>query len=300
MFCPYCASEYADWAQKCPYCGAVNEAADEQVYLAHLEEVRQRLSQVDDEAEESYRETVKGEASSALRTAAKIAVVLLAIALIVSAVSLIKDHRENVRQYNELEWEQVEFPILNSYYEAGDYQAIFDEEYGLYAKDTPYSLYNWEHYSFLFDYVEPYSYILATYPGIAEARGIAADEAQGLIATYEDFGILPSFMEGENRFDGYVLGEALHAALRLKYETTDDQLKNLQKSWESSGLYGLSADEVAQVKEYRKQADVFFKTALGWSEAKTAAFYEECTDNGWLSNGPCFDKADELMASWGY
>ena len=59
MICPSCGGEHADWARICPYCGSVNEQVDEEVYLAHLEEMRRKLDNVDEEAETVYETTVK-------------------------------------------------------------------------------------------------------------------------------------------------------------------------------------------------------------------------------------------------
>lgn len=158
MICPSCGGEFAEWAHKCPYCGTYNEEVDEELYMQHMYELRERLDSVDEEAEETYRGIVN---ASSKKTVKRIIIVLIIAAVLASGFFLIRALRFNSmeKKAEDIEmWEKTEFPKLDVWYDAGEYDKIIEEYYSLADKKDKYYvyIYRWEHGPFIIDYYDRY------------------------------------------------------------------------------------------------------------------------------------------------
>lgn len=269
MFCTSCGGEYADWVQKCPYCGSVNEHADEKKYLTHLEELRLRLDQVDEESEFVYRARI----GHSMKKTSGIILIFAACLMMAAAVGMLlsarNDRKEEQRQIRQMQWERENFPIFDQWYRAGEYDRIMDAFYAQ-LDDSDASIYSWPHYYFVCDFYQSHCCI---------------QEAAQTVRSGE----IP---------ESYILGDAIYNALRLRYEVTDAYLRQLRSSYDSNGCYGITEEELPIVQGYRAEADVFFAEALHWSDEEVEAFYKSCAKDGYLSVVPCFDKADEVIKNW--
>lgn len=58
IVCPNCGGSFDESEPKCPYCGVINEAGAENEYNEKIENIRQRLDYVDDEAKNEYRHQI--------------------------------------------------------------------------------------------------------------------------------------------------------------------------------------------------------------------------------------------------
>lgn len=271
MICPSCGGEYADWAQKCPYCGSVNEKADERLYLNHLEELRRRLDVVDEESEATYRRQISYQSGRLLKLLGILlgaAVLLFCIGMTISTVS---KNRQEDRQLDQLEWEREEFPKLDAWYETGDYDAILEEQRTLLldAKSS-YSLYGWPHYTYIFDFYQSHLDLQQTMSEL-------------------DSGKSP---------DAYLLAGGIYSALHLRCETTEDYLNRLQTSYRSNGRYGLTPEEADSVRQMQETAGRFFTEYLKWTDAELTEFYESASGDGYIRWDSCMKKGQALVKEW--
>ena len=266
MNCPSCGGEYADWAQKCPYCGTVNEAADEKLYLEHLEQIRQRLDSVDEEAEQAYKKDI----GSSVGRIGKIALAVLAAVMLISAlavgISAVSKRRTEAENIRQSEWENEEFAVLDTWYAAGEFEKIIKEEERLFLSDSDYSLYNWPHYNFVFDYWMPYNTLQANLENWAECR-----------------------------IDKFSLSDSLYYAALLKYGTREDVLKRLTEAQKYNGRYGLSEEEALKAREFGAPADGLFRDKLGWGEETAAAFLDEAVSDDYVKISVCDELAEKLI-----
>lgn len=268
MFCASCGGEYAEWVHKCPYCGSVNERADERLYMQHLEEVRKRLDVVDEESEMSYRAGVRRGVGKAGQTIAILAAAVILLGLAGWRYSAFRADRQERKNLEFLEWSREEFPKLDEWYAAGDYDRILEEYHTLLAqKNWDHSILSWPHYYFAVD-------LYGEHDAIRK--------------------VMEPMMAGED-YEDYLLGSAIYGAMRLKYTCTDEYLKQLRTSYDANGTYGITAEEEEKIKVFRQEAQDFFEKGLGWTEAETDAFYEECRQGDVIRLDPCYKKAEEIV-----
>ncbi|MDO4477422.1 MAG: zinc ribbon domain-containing protein [Lachnospiraceae bacterium] len=268
MFCPNCGGEYADWALKCPYCGSVNDAGAEKAYMAHMEELKKRLDRVDDEAEGMYRKAM----STGMRRVVMAVVIAVAAALLIFAVVRIVERigisNEERRYQEQLAWEAEEYPKLDAMYAEGNFAGILEECDRVMMEEPLYDVYDWPHYTFVDDYFSHYVDLHAAEMAIAEKD-----------------------------IDEYELGMGIYAALYLGYDTTDEVLERLRKSYDMNRSFGISEEDEVMIRAFGEDARRFLTETLGWSEAESEAFYKSCLEDGYLSSSRCFDKAEELIAA---
>lgn len=266
MNCPSCGGEYADWVQRCPYCGTVNEAADEKLYLEHLEQIRKRLDSVDEEAEQAYKKDI----GRSINRIGKMALAVLAAVVIVSAlvagISNISSRRREVENIRRIEWESEEFAVLDRWYASGEFEKIIKEEERLLLSDSDYYLYNWPHYSFVFDYWMPYRALQANLENWAECSK-----------------------------DEFSISDSLYYAAVLKYGVDEDVLKRLTEAQKYNGCYGLAEEEAIKAREFGVLSDMFFRDKLGWSEDTTAAFLDEAITDDYVKISVCDEFAEKLI-----
>ena len=101
MICPNCGGEFADWALKCPYCGGVNDKGAEAEYMKHMEELRKRLDNLDEESEASYSKSMS---RTVKRLLIVIGILLAAAVVIILAFFIVrKNVTSTVNQILQLE-----------------------------------------------------------------------------------------------------------------------------------------------------------------------------------------------------
>lgn len=266
MNCPSCGGEYADWAQKCPYCGTVNEAADEKLYLEHLEQIRQRLDNVDEEAEQAYKKDIGSSVGRIGRTALAVLAAVLLVSALAVGVSAVSSRRTEAKNIRQSEWENEEFAVLDAWYASGEFEEIIKEDERLFLSNSDYYLYNWPHYNFVFDYWMSYHTLQANLENWAEC---SKDEVS--------------------------LSNSLYCAAMLKYGAKEDVLKRLTEAQKYSGRFGLTEEEALKVREFGALADVLFRDKLGWSEETAAAFLDEAVTNDYVKISVCDKRAEELI-----
>ncbi len=269
MICPNCGGEFADWALKCPYCGSTNEQGAESEYMKHMEDLRGKLDQLDEEARESYKSSMNLTLKKLLKCLGILLATALLLALGVFLIKKIYTQKEEDFYMAQKAWQKEEYKKLDALYEKGSYDEILTESYNILEGD--YSISTWDHYCFITEFYDNYSDLLAAKEQLKEG----AD-------------------------DSYFLGSGLYSALYLSQYATDDYIKQLREDYKTKGTYGLSEDEVTLVKDYQKEALDFLKKDLGYSTDQIHTVYKECLTNGYLSGESCYKKAEELAKSYGW
>lgn len=265
MICPNCGGEHAEWVQKCPYCGSVNELGDERVYMEHMESIRARLDKVDEEGEEYYQRNVNTSVKTLGKRIGKIVLAVLLLVAVFVAFKKFQESRYSDRSMKELLWQKEEFPKLDALYEAGDYDGIIA---AYYEENSDFGYYDWSHYYFVFEYYMPYKYMVQ-------------------VRNSTKIGELP---------DSYTLGEAIEAMVRFNKQTDEKRLETLMTSYKANnGAYGITREEADIIRGYKEEARDFV-SFMGYSEAE---FEEICKrvmiDDMDIDLSACFDLAEELL-----
>lgn len=143
VICQNCSAEYDENEVKCPYCGFLYAPGMEKKYMSDLEDKRQALDVVDDEARADYKKEAKGTGKKVL----KIVLIVAAVILVIIGASKLYDYYLFYERYSaeeELLWQQENFPILDEYFEKGDYDACFDILYS--DENRDHHIWDWQHY----------------------------------------------------------------------------------------------------------------------------------------------------------
>ena len=151
VICQNCSAEYDENEVKCPYCGFLYAPGMEKKYMSDLEDKRQALDVVDDEARAEYRDEAKKSGKKVL----KIVLIVAAIILLIAGAFALDDYLLWHNKYSaeeELIWQQETFPILDEKFEAGDIDGCYDI---IFAKENvDHNYFAWEHYEEFSDILE--------------------------------------------------------------------------------------------------------------------------------------------------
>lgn len=270
MFCPNCGGEFAEWAPKCPYCGNMNPKGAEKEYMAHMEELKNRLDQVDEESEKDYQKTMGKAAKRLLIFVGAAAALIILVFVALNIWQKKQDEKAEARQIAEEAWQKEEFVKLDEMYAKGDYEGIIDEYYATLGEN--HNIYSWEHYEYVMEFYVYYADMLA-----------AKNQIEGKVG------------------DTYTLGKGLYGALYLTKMVSDDQISRLEENYQSTQRSpGLTKEEGKLVREYQTEARDFLETKINWTQAEIDSFYESCSRDGDFSTAMCYEKAEELAEGFGW
>lgn len=159
--CRECGAPIEELAERCPYCGAINELGAEHKYMQDMYDLKDDLKEVGNIPSEE----IKAEVKSNVHFTGKAVAVLLALVLILAAVFLFLRYSGDIiySVYNkmtdtrmadtreQMQWERENFPKLDAWYEEGDYDSIlaFCNEIDAATDGISYSYTNWEHWNIL-------------------------------------------------------------------------------------------------------------------------------------------------------
>ena len=147
--CPNCGAEVKSTDTRCPFCGYINEEGAEKAYMDRLNDLKNDLDVVDEEAAEEY--------GKGYGKILKLILITLAVLLVISGIVIVRNIvKENKRRASygnsgddileEMTWKKETFAELDRLYEAGDYEKLCDVMYE--AFDKHYSVNEWKHYRF--------------------------------------------------------------------------------------------------------------------------------------------------------
>lgn len=262
MICPNCGGEHADWALRCPYCNTVNEESSERVYMEHMNDIRDRLDDVDDNAKKSYRETISKSTKKTFFTVGIIAVILAAIVIIIALFSFMMDKRDESMRQKTLQWQNEEYVKLDAWYEKGEYDEILKEYYD-YILDSKYDIYNWSHYYFIIEFYDDYKTCQMMHEEI---------------------------INNEARYDS--LGMGLNSILNLVCRAQEGYIDELKEAYVlNNETYGLSEEEAKTITKWQKEALEIFEKDLDIDEKELYELYEKCKKNDYIDFEKCFNEA---------
>lgn len=160
--CKNCGAIISVEDHRCPYCGGINYVGAKKKYFRDLFKIKDNLEQLEKIPVESY----KKEASAQIKRIIKTLIVsTLIIVVLYGGVSLIlkwKDSRYSFKRADpkeQLLWDQENFPMLDQWYENGEYDKLVEYNIKLYEEGAEFTFTNWKHQRFLRFY-EYYSYAL--------------------------------------------------------------------------------------------------------------------------------------------
>lgn len=149
IICSNCGAKFKDNLPECPYCGQIYVPGAEKKYMDSLHEIKEDMSRVTDLSEGIYHKEMKKTIKNAGTVFAVFAVVFLLGAGILFGLNQMFGYSESEEEIKaRILWERENFPILDQWYEEGNYQAILDFSEDAYD-EKGYYLFEWEHYDFI-------------------------------------------------------------------------------------------------------------------------------------------------------
>ena len=125
QICPSCGASFDAHLETCPFCGFVNETADEKKFYNDLDASQKDLKEMVDIPEEKATKEVRRASRLIAVVLIVLGVLALAIFLLVRAVSPGQYHRDEEADYL---WLQENVPVMQARYEegmsTGDFSAL--------------------------------------------------------------------------------------------------------------------------------------------------------------------------------
>jgi len=179
--CPNCGADITMDVVSCPFCGYINPIGAEKEYMGKLEEVRESLDVVDDEAIEDYKKT--------MARPVKVIIAVIMVALVILVISVVIIRVKNTRKVDaslhtgettleEMKWQKENFALFNDMYEKGEYDKLTDAIDNIIKE---HSIYEWEHAVFY----EYYSIYKDTKESIEEVDRRGWSESTAGLVTYD-------------------------------------------------------------------------------------------------------------------
>lgn len=160
--CENCHAMIDAESPQCPYCGAINVSGSEKKYMEQLSDIKEDIEELEQIPVHASQKEMGKTGKIILIT---VAVLVVTVGIITKAYHffdyiftdiVVEDPKQ------KLLWERENYPVLDTMYENEDYDGIlaFMQEH---FEDAGYSVYNWDHYSFidLYRYYEDSMYTAA-------------------------------------------------------------------------------------------------------------------------------------------
>lgn len=262
MICPNCGGEHADWALRCPYCDTVNEESSERIYMEHMNDIRDRLDDIDDNAKKTYKDTISKSAKKTFLIVGIIAGVLAATVILIAIIhSLLESRYESMRQRN-IEWQKEEYVKLDAWYDREEYDEILTEYYD-YILDSKYDIFNWSHYYFIIEFYDDY-----------RTCQMMHNEISNKEASYDSVGL------------------GLYSALNLICRAQSGYMDQLKESYIlNNETYGLSEEETIIIAKWQKETLEIFEKDLNINQKELYDLYEKCKKDDYVDLEKCFEEA---------
>ena len=159
--CRECGALIEELAERCPYCGAINELGAEHKYMNDMYDLKDDLKRVGNIPQEEVHEEVK----TNVRFTGKVAGILLVLILLLTGVFLffrfsgdvldglygMVTHTRSADTREQMKWDRENLPKLDAWYEAQDFEAILDfcRETDAAEGGIAYSYTGWEHWNLI-------------------------------------------------------------------------------------------------------------------------------------------------------
>jgi len=154
--CQNCGAGITVEDAKCPYCEGFNYEGAERKYFKDLNQIKEDLKQqLEEIPTESYRKEVSVQISKILKTLLICIIIAIVLYGIISLLFSLKEriNRSNLAEpMEQLIWDRENFPKLDEWYEAGEYDKLIEFRNELYSADKVYTYNHWQHEDFLWFY----------------------------------------------------------------------------------------------------------------------------------------------------
>lgn len=146
--CPSCGAEYDPSAAKCPFCGHINEGADEQGFYQDLNDSRQAVQDMVDIPEETATREARHAGRLVIRALIAFVVIAVIAVIFLHFTGSSGSHRDTTAEYL---WAQENMPKYQAAYETGMSTGDFSGLLSLYETDRKNGSPTWlfEHESFM-------------------------------------------------------------------------------------------------------------------------------------------------------
>ena len=266
IYCTNCGAPVGEFAEKCPYCGALNPTGAEAAYMEKLRGIRSEMAEMDDDLEETYVRELKKRGSRFGKIAAGIAIVIVAFILLISVNEMIFRVRAKRDSEREIAFQKEYFEELDRVYGQGDDASTLDYIQSLYGKDGASALWTWKHMDY-FEFYGDYSDMKAVRDALAKLEGGAGKE-----------------LSARER-EGYE-GDIAWVVYRI-LQTRRDEYRGLSQA-------KVTEEERQKVLGYFEEEDVFLTDVLGLDEAAQDEIWKQSlTREGGYAD---YDKLKKALA----
>ena len=239
IYCTNCGAPVGEFAEKCPYCGAMNPTGAEAAYMEKLRGIRKDLAAMDDDLEEAYVRELKKRGSRFGKVAAGIAIAILALILLFAVNEMVYRNKAKRESAKEIAFQKEYFAELDRVYEKGDDESTLDYIQSLYEKEGASSLWSWKHMDY-FEFYETYRDMKAVREMLTKLEG---GEGKGL---------------GPREREGFE-SDITWTVYRI-LQSRNDEYRSLSNA-------KVTEEERQKVLGFQEEEEVFLKDDLGLSEA---------------------------------
>lgn len=239
IVCPNCGADFAVDEPRCPYCDALNPSGAEKAYMNELAEINDDVSELPDDAQESFEESLRSNTRRTVTIIVAIAAALAAMFLTFNCIGEAQE-RHAVQGFQAREsFRSQHFDEFDRLYEAGDDDALSEHVWSLINEPGFDALYSWKHIGLL-----------------------QAHDAWEALRSTEN-----RIAAGQCKLDDYVWSVSL--AMRLaRFDKNDYDL-----------AAALSPEDEKRAADYRAYGKQFLHDVLQMNDDEIAAFAEKSKDS---------------------
>lgn len=155
--CENCGASISITDAKCPYCEGFNYEGAKRKYFKDLNQIKEDLKQIEEIPTESYKKEVSVQIRKIIKTSLICTIIIIVLYGIISLFISLKNRTNRINMAEPMEqllWDRENFPKLDEWYEAGEYDKLIEFRYELYSADKVYTYINWQHEDFIWIYEE--------------------------------------------------------------------------------------------------------------------------------------------------
>ena len=140
--CKNCGAIISIKDHKCPYCEGFNYEGAKIKYFKDLHHFKDDLKELEEIPTESYKKEVSVQIRKIIKILLICAFIIVVLYGIISLVLRLKDRTDRINLAEPMEqllWDRENFPKLDEWYEAGEYDKLIEFSYELYSADKVYT-----------------------------------------------------------------------------------------------------------------------------------------------------------------
>lgn len=231
--CSQCNGTFPPESPSCPYCGTVYYKGAEKAYMAEMEEIVEEVRTLAHQPKEELQAFTKSN-TKPLLGGMFLLISLAVLSMVLGQEDPPESSQDPLSLQAQLIWEKEQFPKLDQWYLEGNYQALLDFMYQLQEDDTiGYTLSNWEHFFFLFTYVD-YDFFLTVAEDYRMTGEIYPADLGRILSQALDHSLFPYFTEEEKKLIVPMIEEQYDFMLGF---FTEEELAQIKESAMETGQF---------------------------------------------------------------